>query len=237
MHIKIPLTVLKDNPADSAYAIKRTHLVRMYEDGLNQLEDVAKGNIQQTSEESPERLVAQLRWVGSERFLYQLVSALGDRHQKFDHKEFETLYNQDALNGTERPPCWMSVGDVYSRHQSELIQVDDLDRLYTRWCSSVNPSVVSIRSGGTPDDPDSFELVCRNTCLENDLTKLHLNQPLLNEILTSYRLYTISNHEFFQRNRYLGVIPPISHDLDQPYVQRTITPEALQGFLNNRGAA
>lgn len=234
MLIKFPLTVLKHNPCEAASVIRRPHIEKMYEDGLNQLADVAQGNIKESRDHDDGKLVSQLRWAGSERFLFRLVEGLGIRQQKVDHEVYKTLYYQDFLDSTEIAPCWMSTTAVYNRHRSELCHLDNLDRIYKRWCQSINPNIVSIRDNGTPDDISYFIGACRDLEFNLDVGKIHLNLLLLNRFLDAHPLYTIGNSEFFQRNRYNSVTPCLSSDYTTPYIQRTMTEGALRGFLHAR---
>lgn len=232
MLLNIPLTLLSHDPYASANMVNLVHLNRMYTDGLNQLAHVADGNIQESVSQFQSMVDSQLRWAGSERFLYKLVNELGIRIQKSDHEQFESLYRRDLLRGTERTPSWANVQNVFRRHQVELLALDDLDRMHTRWGMSTNSIIRHFRQ--EPGDVDSFLSAFRGISMLCDLDKLHLDRTLLRNFLQQYPLYEISASEFFNRNRYRRCIRVCDADWSVPYVQRTITVAGLSSFLENR---
>lgn len=230
--MKIPLTILHNDPQINTRKILHRHIPLMYEDGLRQLDCVIKGTIEFTLSYS-EFSVEMERWVCSEKYLYNLVEALGQRIGIFTHEQFEESVNCDEVKDNTAPPGWLKNTHVRNRYVAELMYCDNIDRLQVRWELKELESAVP-RYGISAQRRGISSLEYALTRIINDfggMSPATLTTDIIKRCIQYYALYEISGNAFLGRNRYHSSEFDYLIYEKKPYIQRVATPKQIRNFL------
>lgn len=239
MTVKIPATILHIDPDTSARRVANAHRKRMYDTLLEETSIVVRKAIRQDAPWVDGTREVE-KWIGSERWLWNYLKALGSLAGNYSHERYEDDFSKPFLSGTEKAPVWTRNRTVYKRHKCELIYIDNIDRLYARFLrSDVGREYrQSMRGYGFTRRSDPFEYACVNSLSGlsewKGLTPAQFTDDYCRSVIRHFRLYRISSREFFRRNRYSSVVWDHRHYRNRPYKQKNGSNAAILEVLRSR---
>jgi len=230
--MKIPATVMSSDIQVAVQRIPRVHLQKMYNACYEELVEVTRKLVALTHLEITDHSEVVARWLGSEKFLYNYVAALGERAGKVKHERLKHWYDRPYMNRTAKAPLWMRNRNVFKTYIAKLAKFDDLHRMKAQWTRLRNQGLVPDYRGTLESAGFTCEVEYALS-LRDNLTYEKAGRYDIERFIRRYFLYRGGALRFFRRNRFVSYVNH-HYQYDKKYIQRSYPTSKITWYINDR---